>query len=103
MINRYLEKKIALTPEENLMDINKPFELEYYLLESETKEIEGMSIQKVYGIEVVKREDNMDVERKVIRDFSCCRENTKKILDKLAVNTVTPVGLPFILDDMIGI
>ncbi|WP_423230838.1 DUF6514 family protein [Anaerobacterium chartisolvens] len=33
---------------------------------------------------------------------SCCKESTIGILDKLVTNSVTPVGLPFILDDMLG-
>jgi hypothetical protein len=39
----------------------------------------------------------------MVRNLSTCRKSTEYILNKLATNTVTPVSMPFILDDMIGV
>lgn len=103
MLNKFLEKKIEITNEECLTVSEGFFELEYYLLESEINEIEDLAGQKVYGIEIVKRVNQIETENGTIKNFSCCKESTVKVLSKLADNTVTPVGLAFVMDDMIGI
>ncbi len=103
MLNRSLEKRIELSNNEDLQGRKNSIELEYYLLESTLSDSEELTGKKAYGIEIVKKVSDTDIESKMVKNLLCCRESTRKILDKLADNTVTPVGLPFILDDMIGI
>ncbi len=102
MINKYLERKVEMLPEETTGTASD-FELEYYLLESEVNELAELAGKTVYGIEIVKRNGNGSLESELIRNFSCCMENTRDLLTKLAEHTVTPVGLHFILDDMMGV
>lgn len=103
MISRCLEKKIELVPEEGPLGLKGSIELEYYLIESEVNYIEELKGKKVYGIEIVKKSDGKPEERQIIRNIFCSRENTKYILEKLAYNSVTPIELPYILDDIIGV
>jgi len=102
MISRILEKKVDLTTNEETINLKQPIELEYYLLESESTDIEELSGKKVFGIEIIKRTGSGNLETESVRNFSCCRESTRSVLDKLARNTVTPLCLQFILDDMLG-
>jgi len=101
MLVKYLEKKVELESFD-CTAAEEPIELEYYLLESEIRGEEELDGRKVYGIEVVKRVNDVKVERKIIKDVSCFKESTLEILKRLAENSVTPVSLPFILEDMIG-
>lgn len=102
MISKYLEKKIELSSDNNLLENNCPFELEYYLVESEINDAEDFQAGTAYGIEIVKKMGSVEVEHGLVRNFSFCRENARQILDILASNSVTPVSLPFILDDILG-
>ncbi|MCX7920688.1 MAG: DUF6514 family protein [Clostridia bacterium] len=103
MLNKYLEKKIELLPNENMIGFKNPIELEYYLLESDNSDIDELSGKRVYGIEIVKKVNAMKVEEELVRNFSCCKEDTRQVLDKLANNTVTPVALSFVIDDILGL
>lgn len=103
MMSKCLEKKVELIPEQNNCDCVNPFELEYYLVESEMDDKDELTGVEVYGIEIIKKIDNVNVESSFVKNFTCCREYAKKIVDKLAYNTVTPVGLPFVLDDILGV
>lgn len=100
MICKCLERKIELKPEGAFEGLESPFELEYYLIESDSDEF---AAEKAYGIEIVKKADNVKVENKMVKNYSCCRQETKNILDKIADNMVTPSELLYILDDIIGI
>jgi hypothetical protein len=100
MLYKYLEKKIELIPDETEKEYSNQFELEYYLLESNDAEHAGES---TYGIEIIKKIDNVKVENEKVRNFSYSRQKTQKVLGRLAESIVTPVELLFILDDMIGI
>lgn len=103
MIEKYLEKKVELGFVETLKGCKNPIELEYYLLESNINDIDELKGKKVYGVEIIKKVNDIRVENNSVQNLFCCKESTKYILNKLANNTVTPVGLPFILDDIIGI
>lgn len=103
MISKFLERKIELVPDENEKNLFYPINLEYYLVESDMPGTEDLDVEKVYGIEIVKKAEGKNTEVGLVKNFSCCRESTREVLMKLADNTVTPVGLPFILDDMIGV
>lgn len=103
MSNRYLQKKVALIPDDSMLVWENSIELEYYLLESEENDLDEMVCSKVYGVEIVKRTNRAEVEAEIVKNLSNSLENAKNLLCKLANNTVTPVGLPFVLDDIIGV
>ena len=102
MIKRNLEKEVLLTNDENNLLINSPIKLEYYLLESEIKEIDELKGQTAYGIEIVKKVNGENEEAKSFRNILCCEDSIRNLLNKLALNTVTPISLAYVLDDMIG-
>jgi len=102
MIKKVLEKKIELTPCEHLKDIEYPIKLEYYITESELNDFDELSGETVYGVEIVKILEGNHTEKKSILNYSFCKESTKQILHKLANNSVTPIGLHFVIDDLIG-
>ena len=74
---------------------NKPLELEYFLLKNEM-DFEGGKIT-VYGIEVSKNHE----EIKSIIDISSDKNKAQEILHTLAENTVTPISLIDVLEDII--
>jgi len=76
--------------------------LEYYLIEGEVTYIEELAGKKVYGIGVVKKDADNIIEKEVVCNFSCCPETTKAVLGKLADNSVLPVELKYILEDMVN-
>lgn len=101
MISKYLIKQIDITP---CPDSDaKPFKLEYYLLEGEVNYIIELAGKKVYGIGIVQKNSPCVMNEERVLNFSCSRESTEQVLSKLIRNTVTPIELPFILDDMLGV
>lgn len=103
MISKYLEKKVLLTPDKFQREASITFEIDYYLTETDDRDdINGLDADKVYGIEIVKKTGNASIEAAFVRNLSCSREETRNILDRLAYNTVMPVEMKFILDDMLG-
>lgn len=103
MLSKFLEKKIEIIPQEISDNSGNPLELEYYLVECEMGRDECISIEKGYGVEIVKKENGSIKESTIIRGIYYNRESTESLVKKLAVNTVTPVTLTYVLDDMIGI
>ncbi|MDP4094631.1 MAG: DUF6514 family protein [Bacillota bacterium] len=103
MLCKYLEKTVRLLPDENEKEFGNMIELDYYLMESNSALNNESTEEKVYGIEIVKKENSKPVENDSIRDISIYRDNTRYILDKLADNIVTPMELKYILDDIIGV
>lgn len=99
MGSRLLEKRVEV----NLEDNRKTFELEYYLIETKIDDIEELKDQTVYGIEIVKKVDNKEVEGQKVKDFSSSIENVKSLINKLADNIVTPVSMMFVIDDIVGV
>ncbi|MCX8130220.1 MAG: DUF6514 family protein [Clostridia bacterium] len=102
MVNRLIEKRIELIPDEHIIGFKSPMKLEYYLIESKLDDMDELSGKKVYGIEIIKKVDGMKDEVKAVKNLSCNIEKTKDLFEKMVKNFVTPIGLPFILDDMIG-
>jgi hypothetical protein len=107
MTVRYLQKKTEVEISESLAEFKPPIELEYYLLENDGVDyIEELKGEKVYGIEIVKKETYSDrytnTERELIKNFSCCKKDTESVLNKLAKNFVTPIELRYVVDDIIG-
>lgn len=83
----------------------REFILDYYLLEKDIK-IEGFSVN-TYGIEISKREKTKDdgtlKEYRRVYDVFCTKGEALETLEKLVKNTVTPISLLDILEDLIGI
>jgi hypothetical protein len=102
MIKKLLEKEVEVLTDENQILFNFPIKLEYYLLESECEEIEELKGEKIFGIEVIKKVEGIKEEVMSFKEFSSNFEVTKKILNTLAKNSVTPIELPYVLEDMIG-
>jgi hypothetical protein len=107
MLNKYLEKKVTVVFEDESYKGKSPMELEYYLTESDKAESEKSELneffhEKQYGIEIVKIVNGSKVEEKLVRNLTCCRQEAKEILKKFIYNTVTPMSMLFILDDILG-
>ncbi|MEN8906607.1 MAG: DUF6514 family protein [Clostridiales bacterium] len=103
MYNRYLEKKLELMPDDENLGSKIPIELEYYIIEKidngfYNKEFENKS----YGIEIVKKIDDSKYESEMLKEISECIENTKKILNRLVDNTVTPMEMAVVIDDILS-
>jgi len=95
----------SLISEDGLQYLSQPeindVKLEYYLTESDFSIEPDLIPSKVYGIEIIKRSgSSVDVHK--VRNIGFCRECTRNILNTLARNTVTPVSVPFVLDDILG-
>lgn len=84
---------------------NSEFDLEYYILEKEIK-LDGFCVC-TYGVEISKcmrGEDNvLHKEYRKVFDVFCTRKEAEEILEKLARNTVTPISLLDVLENLIGI
>jgi len=102
MMTKYLQKKIDAVTDEHIYGIGNRINLEYYMTESNIGKFDELSGSKVYGIEIISKSEDACMESEVISNFSCCREKTKLVLDKLADNWVTPMELQYILDDILG-
>ena len=77
-------------------------ELEYFILISETNDLENDTIQQTYGIEIAKKVEGVLSESKAFENVFNDIEKTKEFIRVLAENTVTPVSLLYILDDFLG-
>ncbi len=102
MISKFLEKRIEIIPQEITEDPGNPLELEYYLVECDSKE-EYNEPQRGYGIEIIKKDNGKVLESILIRNIYSKREKSESLIRKLFVNSVTPVSLPYILDDLLGV
>ncbi|MDP4182956.1 MAG: DUF6514 family protein [Bacillota bacterium] len=103
MLKKYLQQKIDIDSNENCEVTKGKIELEYYILESESSQWDLNLGDKVYGIEIIKKTEEKNIESEFVRNLSNHMDNVKSILDKMVKNSVTPVGLPFVLDDLIGV
>jgi hypothetical protein len=102
MISRFLEKKVEITGREISENACKALELEYYLVESVgTDHTESPDI-KEYGIEIVEKEKGSIVESRTYKNIYSSRDQVETLLKLLVDNSVTPVSLPYILDDILG-
>lgn len=103
MENRWFEKRMEILPEEGMETSAKSFELEYYILESDMEQMDEPSKVTGYGVEIVKKMEGSILEIKAVKNIFCCRQEADRLVELLASHTVTPVTLPYILDDMIGV
>ena len=101
----YIENKIRLFGGNIQWFGRREFILDYYLLEKDVR-IEGFSLN-TYGIEISKREKTAPkqnyTEYRRVYDIFCTKEEAISALKKLCENTVTPVSLLDVLEDMIGV
>lgn len=85
-------------------DIKRSFILEYFTLEKETY-VEGES-HNTYGVEVLKREKTefgtLRIEYRKVFDVFCTENDAINAVNLLADNTVTPVSLRDIIEQLIG-
>ncbi|NJD04268.1 MAG: hypothetical protein FIA99_17115 [Ruminiclostridium sp.] len=102
MTNMYLENKLLLESGEEV-DLDCPIELEYYLVESEISALEELAGKRIYGIGIIKKTVKECCEGELVPDFSCCITRTKEVLKKLASNSVTPIALHSVLEDIIDV
>ena len=112
MVSKFLEKKVEIVLGGSMQREENSLELEYYLLESDymgcadEQPTRSMTCdeerKKTYGIEIVKKHLGILNERRQFDNIFNTREKTKKLVDLLAENTVTPSTLPYILDDLLG-
>ena len=100
MFIKFLKRKLILERGDDFF-YNSPMELEYYLIESMVGYRGVIPGKKVYGIGVVKRVSDICIEENIVLNFSSCVNETSKLIDKLADNTVTPIGLRPVLDDLL--
>jgi len=103
MVYKFFEKHVKIEEKDSSRKPENLMELDYYLLESEFDEAENREISKAYGIEIVKRHNGGAVERKQFKNIFPSKEKTKNLIELLAEQTVTPLTLPYILDDLLGI
>lgn len=103
MPNKFLEKSIEIGSQEIQETSSNKLELEYYLVESETSYDEASAYTKGYGVEIVKKENGDVKESSMVESIYCKRESMELLIGRLAKNSVTPVSLSYILDDLIGI
>jgi hypothetical protein len=102
MINKFLEKRVEIETDENPQTEEKSFELEYYLLESDTDENCEKDLYKGYGVEIIKKHHGFPEESKRFVNIFNTRERTQDLVELLANNTVTPSTLAYVLDDLLG-
>lgn len=99
MICRFLEKKIEVLKQEIPGNAGNDLELEYYLVECSNSEHQD---DKEYGIQIVERAKGNTIESVMFRNVFSCRDSVSDLVKKLADLVVTPVTLPYILDDVLG-
>ena len=102
MAKRKLYQKVQVSSEGVGGKTN--FDLEYYVLEKEVT-IDGMCIN-TYGVEISKLFKGDDgvvyKEYRKVFDIFCTEREAEAVLKKLARNTVTPISLLDVLENLIG-
>lgn len=99
MLFRFFEKQVEIECNDCICCEEKGIELEYYLTESWNPENDECVL---YGIEVVKKHFGEISERVQFQDVFNSREKTTDLIELLARNTVTPMSLASILDDILA-
>ena len=101
MSKRTAVRKMTVNIEENE---RRSFVLEYFVLEKETC-VESRPYN-TYGIEVLKQErteaGTMRVEYRKIFDVFCTEQEARSACHLLADNTVTPVSVHDVIEQLIG-
>ncbi len=97
---RKLIKTIDVATEE----AKQTFHLDYYLLEKEVH-VEGITVSR-FGLEIYKRARRKDgtpyAEYRKIFDIFETEAEATEVLNLMARNTVTPISMKDILEDLLG-
>lgn len=102
MLSRFLTKRIEIEAQEIPGGPGNTLELEYYLVESEPAGEDAVDGDRGYGIAIVKKKSGAEIESAIFRDVFRSRAETEKLVALMAEHTVTPVTLPYVLEDYIG-
>ncbi len=104
MIKRILLSREKVLPYDNSDNsFVQPLELEYYITESPPDRYMVNEEETVYGMSVVKKAGEGVIEEEFIRNYSCSRKDAENVVKILAANKVTPLELPYIIDDLLGV
>ena len=57
----------------------------------------------IYGVEIIKKQDEVEKEKKHLRDIVRSKENTMRIIAGLARNQVTSTTMEYVIDDYLGV
>ena len=84
-----------------------PIKLEYYLLKGIYKNEDNGKNINTYGLGIIKRDDlnnqTADIEEEFIPHLSIFKSKVEDILNVLSRNTVTPMCLHAVLDNLVGV
>lgn len=99
---RYPLESVHVVPESSDTD---GFDLDYYILEKEVR-IEERNVKR-FGIEIYKRGKRTNgtpyIEYRKIFDVFATAEEAAEMLRLMARNTVTPISMQYVLEDMLGV
>ncbi len=99
---RYPLESVHVVPESSDTD---GFDLDYYILEKEVR-IEERNVKR-FGIEIYKRGKRTNgtpyIEYRKIFDVFATAEEAAEMLQLMARNTVTPISMQYVLEDMLGV
>ena len=102
MANRKLFRTVSVNSKDDA--VNYDFDLEYYILEKEIH-LDAIYVN-TYGVEICKCQKDSDgvihKEYRKVFDVFCTKKEAEEILEKLARNTVTPISLLDVLENLIG-
>ena len=105
MLQKNLYRVVNLKSNQLGQQIGNDFTLEYYILESDVNIPEEKMTTQVYGVEITKIFCNEDgkfkKETSTINDVCCSENKIKLIIDLLARNTVTPIALYDLIEDIL--
>jgi hypothetical protein len=102
IMKKRFKDKITLSSDKNVINVENNVNLEYYILESETEESNVFFGIRYYGIEIIKKQNQLEIEKNSIHNVSCNERNAHHLLNRLIENKVTPTELPFVLDNILG-
>lgn len=102
MVSKFLEKRVEIELEQFSTKPASLLELEYYLVETEVNSSEEKEAHLTYGVEIVKRHQGILNEKMKYSDLFQSKERTQNLINLLVRNTVTPIALPYVLDDFLG-
>jgi len=104
---KILKKTVEIESNDTKNFKEKHLVLEYYLTENELDK-ESFARENVYGVEIIKKIKNGDgyipeAESEYVVNISNNKNNVEDVLNKMINNTVTPVELLYVLDNILGV
>ena len=83
--------------------VKYPIKLEYYKTQTNEENLKNKKDMK-YGIEIIKtsyKNENVDIESKIIPDIIQDEPKIDAILDKFKIYKVTPISAEYIIEDLL--